>query len=202
MKTILLTGYDERMRPIGELTAPRMLDYANRHGMDFHCTRQFNDLVTAYWQKVDDVLRSFRNGYERVIWLDADQVITNFDFVPPGERGFHASLDWGVDAADGDLSMCGFTVGKSGRYLFEWIDSHKAEFVDKPFPEQTPMRQLYRDEQWAKAVMVIHPRRTFNAVPAQIHESVVDPWQPGDWCAHLTMVEVPLRRELFPLFAQ
>ena len=204
MRTLLLTGYDEWMAPIGNLTAPLMHAYANRFGIDFRCWTELSGKHPGYWEKVPQILDAFDDGYERVIWLDCDQLITNPTHWPiTWSGGFHASMDWGQDATeDSHFSMCGFVVHEDARELFDHLESEKEDWVDKPFPEQEPMRRLYRgrailSSPVALAEMTTHPRRAFNAVPIQVHETVVDPWQPGDWCAHITMVDVPRRVEIF-----
>lgn len=185
------------MKPIGELTAPIMLHYANRHALDFNCIRSYPDGVPAYWHKMKLVIQAFKDGYERVIWMDADQLITNHDYVPTFQGGFHASLDWGVDAIeDHNFSMCGFVAFPNSLPLFQWVVDHE-EYLTQPFPEQTPMRHLHETDRDMRSLMTIHPRRMFNAVPKQVHGSVVEPWDKGCWMAHITMVEVPERVRIF-----
>lgn len=201
MTTLLLTGYDDAMREIGDLTAPLMESYAIAHGFDFRIFRDFQPLEPAYWRKIPKTIEAFSQGYDRVIWLDADQMVTNPDWVPPvGWLGFHASQDWGRDATSLEhFSMCAFTATREAKWLFEKIEDEKAQFVDGPFPEQTPARKAYREIQGDYGVesMTIHQRRVFNAVPIEVHETVVEPWQPGDWCCHITMLEFPERVKLF-----
>lgn len=199
MKTLLLTGFDDKMAPIGELTSPLMEDYAKCNKMDYRCWRQVTAKHPAYWEKIPRILDAFSDGYDRVVWLDADQMVTAPELGPWKriKKGFHASLDWGQDAtADSHFSMCGFTACRDTVPLFEFLEHTKADWVDKPFPEQAPMRWLY-EQRYGKHRMVTHPRRMFNAVPIEVHPTVQEPWQPGDWCAHLTMLPVPERVALF-----
>jgi hypothetical protein len=205
MKTLLLTAYDEKMAPIGQLTEPRMAAWANRFGLTFMCDNKFPDGKVAYWHKVPLIIKALE-VFDRVIWLDADQMITNpyvSTVLRLPETGFHASKDWGTDALnDSYFSMCGFICHRDSLPLFQWLEHNEAEWIDKPFPEQEPMRYLYRSRSIlsspeALCEMMTYPRRVFNAVPKQVHESVPEPWQGGDWCAHITMVDVPRRVEIF-----
>lgn len=43
----------------------------------------------------------------------------------------------------------------------------------------------------------IHPRRFLNAVPKEVDPTVQEPWQPGDFAAHLTNIPLEKRIELF-----
>lgn len=190
-RSILLTAYDETMAPIGNLTAPLMLAYANRHGMDFLCCRQFTKGRAPYWEKVDLVLRALQN-YDRAIWLDADQMVTNPEVEIQWPHAFAASLDWGTDAeTDRHFSACGFAVTQNGRELFEWLRQHQAAYYDRDFPEQTAMRESQFHQVSTRA------RRVFNAVPIELCPTAPEPWQPGDFACHLTHVEVPLRVAMF-----
>lgn len=199
MKTLLITGYDEVMRPLGDLTAPLMLSYASRHGMDFLCARQFPKDTPAYWHKLNLVVDAFKVGYGRVIWLDADQMITNpecycSDIAP----GFHASLDWGKDVIGSDcFSMCGFIASKESQFLFDFVLENKDQYAFGEFPDQKPMRELYQNNALARSTMMIHDRKFLNAVPIEVHPTVVEFWRPGDFAAHITMLSVPERVAIF-----
>ena len=197
-RSLLLTAFDDYMAPLGDLTAPLMLSYASKHCMDFRCVRQFPTGKPAYWHKIPCILEAFDGGYEKILYLDADQKITNPDIIPPGEFGFNASLDWGADAYDASFfSMAGFTAFRDSISFFGWLQDHESEWIDKPFPEQEPFRFLYRTFPIIQEKMCIHARRAFNSVPIQVHESVAEPWQDGDFAAHITMLPMSDRVKLF-----
>lgn len=197
MRTLLLTGFDERFAPLGELTTPILRAYAQKHGYDFFCQRHYPDCIPAYWQKIPDTIAGLRN-YDRVFWVDADQLITNpsvsFDrFV----YGLHVSMDWGRDATDiAHFSACAYMACNDALPIFEWIEQHRGQYQDGEFPEQTPLRELFRNPNYSP-LFRIHPRRTLNAVPIEVHETAVEPWELGDWAAHLTMLSIPERVALF-----
>lgn len=195
-KTLLLTAYDPAMAPIGDLTAPRMLEYANRHGFDFRCIRHFQEGRLPYWQKIDEMVRAFC-VYDRVLWLDADQVITNPEFKPVWTTGFHTSMDWGTDAVDdSQFSACGIFACKDVRDIFESVHKREEKYDGVDFPEQTALRDYYHVGD-CRYRMKTHPRRVFNAVPAELCPTAPEPWQPGDFCCHLTHVDVARRVEMF-----
>lgn len=197
MKTLLLTAYDSAMAPIGDLTAPLMLEYANRHGFGFHCARTNSVIPSSYWIKIFEIAKLLPEC-DRIIWLDADQVVTNPDFVPPWHSGFQASFDWGMDANDESMfSACGFVIGRDMIPLVDALMNGYEQFKGRDFPEQSLLRHLYKDGSSYKFRMRTHPRRVFNAVPREISEEAPEPWERGDWCAHLTHVPVERRVELF-----
>lgn len=201
MKTVLLTAYDDTMAPIGDLTSPLMLAYANRHGFDFRCTRNIAP-GHHYWQKIWDTQIAL-DTYDRVIWMDADQLITNPRWTPTWFTGFHASLDWGTDASDeSQFSACAFVCGQDMIPFIDTVANLYSSYKDAPFPEQTAMRGQYVGGGEWKYRIRVHHRRQFNAVPKEISPDVPEPWQPGDWCAHLTHVPMERRAELFHIIVR
>jgi len=202
MRTVLFTGHDSAYKPLADLTVPLMLSYASRHGFDFKCYRTpvVDDIPNAiYWTGVCGAIEAFGCGYDRVIYLDVDQMITNPDIVPKvAEAGLAISRDWGADAVDDSrFSMCGCIAHKNSAILFRKALELEPEFRDKPFPEQSPMQHLHRTIPWVPPMVSVHSRRTFNAVPKEIADSVPEPWQRGDFCAHLTMLNFTERVRLF-----
>lgn len=197
MKYCLITAYDNAMQNLGMLTSQRMLAYASVHGMDFRVARQFDASLPAYWHKIPMMLEAFRDGYDAVMWLDADQVITNLEWRPPWTSGFHASLDWGTDATtDNHFSACGIVVYRDAMPIIQWIHDNRDFWASQPFPEQAAMRFYHlRGEQGFR--MSIHPRRVFNAVPSELCETAPEPWGLGDFCCHLTHVPIPERVHMF-----
>lgn len=209
MRTLLLTGYNAAMAPIGDLTSPLMLAYANRHGYDFHCSRVFEPGSESYWQKIWDInaftslSNPIRKEYDRVLWLDADQQITEPAWVPPWESGFHASLDWGVDAIDDNyFSACGFVVCRDMFGLMASVAERHYLFREREFPEQAALRSIRKDMIRERQRMHVHGRRVFNAVPVEISAEASEPWQKGDFCAHLTHVKPERRAEVFHIIQE
>lgn len=209
MKQLLLTGYDEPYAPLAELTVPLMEDLALRRGFDFRVVREplIDVPFGIYWTGIIGTLKAFEEGYGLVLYLDVDQTITNPDAVPNFTNGFHASRDWGNDAVDdSQFSMAGFTATPDTKFIFKETLALEPEFRDKPFPAQWPLQHIYRTSPKANCKMSakgnkrmnIHPRRVFNAVPNEVCPgNVPEPWEPGDFCCHLTMLPLPERVKLF-----
>jgi len=201
MKRVLLyTGHDAAYAPLAAITVPRMAEYAERHGMDFTCyTEPLIDVPNGiYWTGVCGALKAFKDGYDRAIYLDVDQLVTNMDYkIKVNNFGFHASKDWGEDAVEPwHFSMCGFVAyRKDMAPLFEYVLDLEPKWRDKPFPEQGPMQDyISRD---ASDLFQLHPRKVFNCVPDQVCPGKVpEPWKPGDFAAHITMCELPRRIEI------
>lgn len=195
---MLLTGYDNKMDKIGMMTSHLIGEYGIKWGYDW-CIYNFKPIHSIHpaWRKLDAVIETLQD-HDCIIWFDADVIITNPDIPPPETTsGFHASRDWGLDAGENDFSSGVFIAHKDVLPMFE--EAQKlTEWKNKPCWDQSALREVapkFKDQ------ITIYPRRTFNSVPIDIHETVVDTWQPGDWLCHLTMVPMERKIELFHKYA-
>lgn len=221
-KTALYTGFDAPYAGLARLTTPLMRSYALLHGMDYVEFEVTPDMApvgpNVYWTGICGGLQLLRGGYERVVYLDVDQVVTNEYATPWADlpkSGFHASKDWGDDAVEPwQFSMCGFVAHADCIPMFEFVLEMEPEWRDKPFQEQGPMQHVVKLWQAGRIVfpgdvidgriivrpgwITVHPRKVFNAVPDQVCPGKVpEPWDPSCWCAHLTMADMAKRIEIF-----
>lgn len=210
MKTILFTGYDKPYEPLADITRPRMMSYANRHGITFKWHLEPPPGLNIYWTGVARGLELLRAGYDRIMYLDVDQLITNPDIPPTiGDFGFWASKDWGEDATEPwHFSACGWVAHQGCIPMFEAVLDMEPKWRNQPFQEQGPWQEWMRQRigslkmrsQQGRADTAginILPRRIFNAVPDEVCPGKVpEPWQPGDFAAHLTMLPMDERIKL------
>lgn len=207
MKTVLFTGYDASYTPLANLTLPLMQDYADRHDIDFKSFPLPPPGLNIYWTGVARGLQLLEN-YDRIIYLDVDQMVTNMDFdiegwLNPGYGyGFHAPQDWGKDATGPEhRSACCLIMHPDCIPILEKILAIEPEYQDKPFQEQAPMRDVLT--QWSRhgdvsCTVYQHKRKPMNCVPDQVCPGEVpEPWTHGDWCCHITMVPLERRIEIF-----
>ena len=207
MRTLLYTGHDAAYNKLADITVPRMKEYAKYHGYGFMC---YTDLLMLgsipngiYWTGVVGALNALRfGGYERTIYLDVDQLVTNDEFsfdekLSNFHHGLHAPQDWGEDAKDRyDISACCLIAHKDSIPILKAVLKSEPEWRDKPFPEQAPLRDNF------KAAFDVPfrwpwPRKPFNCVPEQVCPGhVPEPWEPGDFAAHLTMLPIEERVKL------
>lgn len=207
MKTVLFTGFDPGYAELAKITLPRMRSYAARYQMDFQPFSLPPEGLNIYWTGVARGVELLRGGYDRVFYLDVDQLITNpgssIEWMP--KTGFHCSKDWGTDAIEPwHFSACGWIAHQDCIPMFEEVLAMAPDWMDKPFQEQGPWREWVRSrmENWEKYPSAeweinVHPRSLFNAVPDDVSPgNVPEPWQPGDFAAHLTMLPMEERLKL------
>lgn len=194
MKTLVLTGYDDGFAWLGDKTLASKEAWARRHGAAFDCVRKYEPGSHPSWQKLR-VLEVALRTHDVVIWLDADSVVTNPDippahFLPRAGCALTVSKDWSVyDPAHEyrHFSMGNFCLlGRpAGRRLI-WLAGEKVEYRNGGLWEQGALHAVLTEMPSQRRLVDIRPRRELNAVPVECQPAAVEPWQPGDFLAHLT----------------
>lgn len=195
----LVTGYDDQMSSIGDLTCPIMEEYANYHDFSFTCVKQYHSRMHPSFQKVEAVLDAFKQS-DTVIWMDADVIVTNkkidpfyqFSFAEPG---LNMSRDvWPLSVPDTFNFTAGVMVStREAIPVFEWLLTQEHRFFSPPW-EQAALRDGMQHE-WIRSLVHVHDRRVMNSLP--FNEHVPEPWQPGDWVCHLSGLSNDVRVEQF-----
>lgn len=215
--TVLFTGWDEPYAKLAKITWPRMAQWAHRHDIDFQVYTEPPAGLNIFWTGVARALELLRDGYNRIIYLDVDQFITNPERRPmcDPDYGFWASKDWGKDAIEPwHFSACGWIAHADCIPMFEEVLAMAPEWMDKPFQEQGPWQawmkkklehlkgQLREGKPGDPPAFInIMPRRFLNSVPDEVCPGEVpDPWQRGDFAAHLTMLPMDERLKLAKKF--
>lgn len=187
-RRLVLTGYDDAMACVGELTAPRHQEYADFHDCDFHCIRDFHKDNSPSWQTGERVAEQLKS-YDMVIWLGADVIVTNL-YLEPFDQfrpGLNASQDWANNATEPfHFSMGSYAATKESLPLWNAALAKAGVWANKPLWEQSALQEACREDPQLFSLVTVFPRRFFNAVPYGFHENIPEPWQPGDWLCHLT----------------
>lgn len=194
--TVVLTGYDETFDQLGRLTAPIMERYAVANHYDFRLRRERPAHVPPLWWKLN-LVRDALADYKKVLWLDADMVVTNNLSIDHLPYGINISKDWGADATElGHFSAGAYLISEGCATAIDWCLHGWREYMHSPFGDQDALRACFNEPDYRPYFNIL-PRRTFNAVHPKVDPTVVEPWQPGDFLCHLTMVPLKRRIELF-----
>lgn len=197
--TLVLTYCDDRYAELGAITNPSKERYAESHGYDYSLrTNRPRGDTPPLWHKLI-LLHQMLERYKRVLWLDADIMVTNhtLDLDRFSNGGFiHFSQDWGSDSTTSEHFSCGayLVCGDASRIVSTALK--RVEFTNSSFGDQDAFRAVFRDYPKLRGMFSIHPRRTLNSVHPEVDPSVVEPWQPGDFLCHFTMVSMERRIEL------
>lgn len=212
-EVVVYSGVDDSYAELAVITFPLMESWAHKHGATFIGFRQPPKDLNPWWFGIGYGLELLRDGYKRIIRLDADQVITNadkwFDEIP--FVGFHIGKDWGYDAIEPwHVSTCGFIAHQNCIPFFKSVLDMEPEWRDKPFQEQGPLREVIRRmmSDLPHMTMIdpgvkytglinIHPRKLFNSVPEEVCPGKIpEPWAKGDLTCHITMLPMDERLAL------
>jgi hypothetical protein len=203
---LVLSGYDDNMKAVGDRCTPTHRAYAERHGYDHEVVREYHSHTHPSHQKIR-LIRERIERYDAILWLDADSVVMG-GLTIEGFKGHRhvmdISVDWCAPPEDDDRPQlttyvsCGnfilWNTPDTKEFLDEW-DRHSERYAVRPICcwEQDGLRAAMQASFWFNDRVRRHPRRILNAV----HETCVNrnfpdrapkPYQPGDFLLHLTNV--------------
>lgn len=224
-ETLLISSAPSDWRALSDITFPRFKHYADMHGYGFFpwvsdpkdywfnpATRTRELLPVKGFAKLDLFLR-FLPEYERVVWLDADMVITNFEsdlddltwqaphqlVIGHDHNGHNTTV---IIARSSDL-MFDFmwACNNTGRKLFlghDWVEMEAMRYF-----LQTPP---YDDQMFATWISckrlcpILHTEYVDAGLPAKVSQKYG--WEEGDWSVHLSALHISRRVELAKQFAE
>lgn len=199
MRKIVLTGYDDAMSSVGDLTAPLIADYAARHGFEYHCMRQFRGGVSPQWQTAEAVVACLAS-FDIVLWIGADVAVSEsrFDPVPFLGPGLNVSLDWGPSASDDTFFSTGsYAATRESLPLWSLALKKIDVWGNCELWEQSALQEVCRERPEYLSLVHVFPRRFFNSVPVELQPNAVEPWRPGDWLCHMTSTPNDARVSFF-----
>lgn len=197
-----------------KLTWATQKKWADKHGYDFYADvsdlqDNFYDRATGKMQRVGihgfvklDLFLHFLPKYKRVVWLDADMVITNDDktlplaeswssiMMPYDFNGHNATV---IAADSTDLTYDFFwAANNSGRKMFlnhDWFEMEAMRYfaMTPPYNDMIGYRSVKR------LCPILH-KEYLPYVPERV--SAKYGWQPGDWSCHLSAFAIEKRVEL------
>ena len=196
--TLLLTGCDNAMNDVAAVTHDNHRSYAARHGYDFRRMMQEDYLPGSHpsWQKLR-FLQEFLPKYKRILWIDADAIITNPEFsidtIDEGRpESLFVSTDWTHPMPEDEIKhfSLGNFIAKSTPEMFDIINLalRRTEWANRGLWEQQAIQEEYRANPGIRQHVRILPRRKLNAVPATPRTTGPEPWQPGDFLCHATYI--------------
>lgn len=204
MKTLILTGCDAGMDSIGTLTAANHRAYAQRHGYQFERVTQYEPGSHPSWQKLR-LLAERLPKFDRVMWLDADTVVTNPSVtvadIAQDRHGLIVSTDWTYPAAEHAIKH--FSMGNfiftncEGSFEILRLASLRREWANAKLWEQQAVQEEYLANEGIRAHVHVLPRRALNSVPATPTTTGPEPWEAGDFLCHMTYLGNDERERVF-----
>jgi hypothetical protein len=208
MKVLILSGYDDAMKEVGDRCTATHRKYAERHGYDCEVVRHYRPDTHPSHQKIR-LIQERIDRYDRIMWLDADSVVMNMDQRPAEDwvkdgAVITISADWCCAVEDDEVEpittigvSCGnFIVSNTPdvhRFIDIW-DQYAKRFENRGMWEQSGLRDAMKSVQWVNdRVHRLHRRKMNSVHPTCVNRNFPDrapkPYEPGDWLLHLTNVD-------------
>lgn len=217
-RVLILTGYDDRMKEVGDLCSATHKEYARCWGFSQETVRQYRPGTHPSWQKIR-LIQERIDRYDIMVWLDADTVVTNMATdvrsLVSDRHVMTISVDWCAPVVDDDqfgtmprtqyVSCGNFAIRHTDQmrmFLDTWERHDRYSKRSICCWEQDGLREAMRRLPWFDAWIYRHPRWIFNAVhPECTNKDFPDgpphPWELGHFLLHLTNVDrLRILREL------
>lgn len=235
-RTLVITSLPSDWSELGEITCKAMKAWCDLHGYEFFAwtadlkdywfnvgSRSREHLPIKGFVKLDLFLR-FLPEYERVVWLDADMIITDYAWtverlvqaISPSRPQVAVGYDWNAhnttviiadntvsneyDIASADLLYdYMWACNNTGRKFFlgdDWVEMSAMRF----FAQTPPYDQILGYQSVAKICPVLHTEYIEAGVPARVSEKYG--WRMGAFSLHLSALHINRRIELAREFAE
>lgn len=192
-RVLVITGCDEAMHSVLDLTLPSKIRYTQKYSYDFNVLRSFSSTPSLKIDSTNPIglgfartLYCFRmlEQYDSVMWLDGDSIITNDnisieDFITNKHTAYF-SYDWPV-ASNGSTGHVGFSSGnfilqltQDTEALFKTFVQASQHFLTDHGADQACFNAIYNQTPLRECFKILE-HRYLNAVPEFITRTKV--WQ-------------------------
>lgn len=213
--TLVISSHPPRWAELAKYTCTSQKRWCERQGYDYHVdvsdvqdrTHEGKWVPIAGFIKIDLFLRFF-DDYERIIWLDADLLVTNVELPPPAHYGIHEiNLPYDYNGHNATVIDV-LTTAEMRAFLWAVNNTGRRFFLDHPWKEmeamryflQTPPHQFSVDYVSAKRLCALLTNEYEPYVPHEV--SAPYQWEPGDFALHLSALPLDRRVELARYYSE
>lgn len=206
MNVLILSGYDDAMKEVGDRCTATHKRYAERHGYAHEVVREYLPGSHPSYAKIR-LLKERIDRYDAIAWLDADSVVMNMDVTIESlvshDHILTISADWccpigteenGLDELIG--VSCGNFILRNCEGVHTFLDKWDAprRWMTRQMWEQSQLREVMQADQWVNAQVKRLPRWAMNSVDATCCNRAFPngapfPYKDGDFIYHLTNVD-------------
>lgn len=206
MNILVLSGYDDAMKEVGDRCTATHKRYAELHGYAHEVVRHFRADAHPSYQKIE-LLQARIHSYDAIVWLDADSVVMNMDVRVEDrmslDRIMTISADWccpiGTEEKDLETLIgvsCGNFIVRNAEGVDEFLKRWAApnRWRIRPMWEQSQLREVMEKDPWMSTQVKRLPRWAMNSVDVTcvnraFEDAAPFPYKEGDWIYHLTNVD-------------
>jgi len=219
-RVLIVSSAAPDWKPLTDITWATMAKYAARHGYDFHTdvsnvvalarSPMWGEGVTGYMPirgfiKLDLLLhfldeQSCRREYDRVCWLDADMLITNYKKpLPPNER--EIILPYDANGHNATVIMVRNTA-RVRSFLWACNNAGRTMFLKHDWAEMEAMRYFMQTPPyWGPELVDYVSVKTLCAMPPGVYP-IPDvtrkqyEWADGDFAVHFSALPLEIRVQM------
>jgi len=195
MTTVILSGHDANMAELAGLCLPSKLRFSEAIGAPLRV------MTPEFYEDFPDehpsftklrIIKKHMEEFERVIWLDADSIITNPEAFPHirDEACLTVSMDYPIEDQRPKFNnwSAGNMVWNSNFWSIQFIQI-SLDFVmykNRPYWDQNAMQHtLTKIPSYRPFIDILDPNK-LNAVHPEVGSIQAAKWQKGDFLVHLT----------------
>lgn len=224
MRTLVITGCEESMWEVLDLSLPSKYRWVAKHGYDILVKRTWSakpklgfsgDLNHLGFLRAVVCFEQLRY-YDNVMWIDGDSIITNQnykieDFID-SNCCFTASYNWMVPESPtgGDFTTGNFIIRNEPRQdiesLYNAFVNVSKHFLNNVCQELATFNTIYKMPAYTKMFNIL-PHKYLNACPDFLVDTetwkkdnnrtgIVSPWDKDCFLAHLTGCSTKERADL------
>jgi hypothetical protein len=201
LRIALLSFYDEAFAPLAALTFPGLKAYCEKWGYTPYFGQPFANCDPRNgFDRFVAVYGLFEQGYDAVMWIDADAMITNHHIRIEDRLGDEKF----VIAADLHGINSGVFIARNHletrELVLSMINLGEKLLKDHPFREQECLNRYLGFDRYRRMVTVL-PQRMLNAVVNAYYqrpEGFAGDWRPGDWILHFPGISMADRLRIVP----
>lgn len=182
-RVLIVTGGNEGIHSVLDLTMPSKLRYAQKHGYDILKLRSFRSfpdinvdgdtLIGLGFSRVISVFQMVEH-YDVVVWLDGDSIVTNesmrIEDIIDDKHTVFFSYDWPVSPSENTInknfSSGNFIVQATSHVseLFQAFIHASQYFLDDPGADQSCLNAIYNQSSFKHCFRILD-HQYLNAVP-------------------------------------
>ena len=162
----VITGYTEAIKDLADITTRYLIKYCEFNGYDhfIYTEKDFSHNMKPAWSKLIFINKEFEKGYQYVLWVDADAIITNANYklesIIENDKDIYISKD--VNGLNTGIVMFKNT-DKVKNILNKLLEMHD-RFYNHAWFEQAAFIDLYEmNEYGTRDLCKIMPQSEWNA---------------------------------------
>lgn len=161
-KFIIISAYTDNFKEIADISYQTYEKYCKKQDMSFSIFKLINIERPASWYKIPLILDRFKEGYEYVMWVDADTLVINNDFKLNDIINNKYEI---YICEDMNGFNCGVMIWKNSELTKSILNTiwNMENFINHSWWEQAAFIELYNKDPSVQDIVCQVPQNIMNA---------------------------------------